>query len=327
MIAVAFVMDFILGDPKGAPHPVRAMGRAAQSLERMARKRIPNPKLAGVVTVLVLVSTTYGVSRGLLESLGNLSSQLPLILETLLIYSSLATRSLFDESYPVLVKLRQGDDGQARSHLQNIVGRDTQHMNRKQITRAAVETISENTVDGVVAPLFYASIGGAPLALTYKCINTLDSMFGYKNEIYIHFGWASARLDDAVNWLPARIAGPLMVFSATLFGLNGKRAWVTMLRQGQNHLSPNAGIPEAVVAGSLGVELGGPQCYQGRMVEKPTIGEAIREIEPEDIFRSHQILFATALIALVLFLSLRMGIDNGKEVDLDKIKMLFLASK
>jgi len=171
IIGVAFVMDLILGDPKGAPHPVRAMGKAAKSLERMTRKRIHNPKLAGAVTVLILVSTTYAVSRGLLESLGNLSPQLPVIIETLLIYTSLATRSLFDESYPVLVKLRQGDEDQARSHLQYIVGRDTQHMNQKEITRAAVETISENTVDGVVAPLFYACIGGAPLALTYKCIN------------------------------------------------------------------------------------------------------------------------------------------------------------
>jgi len=188
-----------MGDPKGAPHPVRAMGKVAKSLERITRKRIHNPKLAGSVTVLILVSTTYAVSRGLLESLGNLSPQLPVIIETLLIYTSLATRSLYDESYPVLVKLRQGDEDQARSHLQYIVGRDTQHMDRKKITRAAVETISENTVDGVIAPLFYACIGGAPLALTYKCINTLDSMFGYKNEAYIHFGWASARLDDATK--------------------------------------------------------------------------------------------------------------------------------
>ena len=313
IIGVAFVMDLVLGDPKGAPHPVRAMGKVAKSLERITRKRIHNPKLAGSVTVLILVSTTYAVSRGLLESLGNLSPQLPVIIETLLIYTSLATRSLYDESYPVLVKLRQGDEDQARSHLQYIVGRDTQHMDRKKITRAAVETISENTVDGVIAPLFYACIGGAPLALTYKCINTLDSMFGYKNEAYIHFGWASARLDDAVNWLPARIAGPLMVLSTTLLGLNGKRAWSTMLRHGQNHLSPNAGIPEAVVAGSLGVELGGPQYYQGRMVAKPTIGEELREIETEDICKAHQILFATALLALVIFLSIRLGVDLMSE--------------
>jgi len=310
MVAVAFVMDLILGDPKGAPHPVRAMGKAAKFLERITRKRIHNSKLAGAVTVLILISTTYVMSRGLLESFRYLNHQLSFVMETLLIYTSLATRSLYDESSPVLVKLRQGDEGQARSHLQNIVGRDTQHLNQKQITRATVETVSENTVDGVVAPLFYACIGGAPLALTYKCINTLDSMFGYKNETYIHFGWASARLDDAVNWLPARLAGPLMVISATLLGLNGKRAWNTMLRDGQNHLSPNAGIPEAVVAGALGVELGGPQYYQGRIVEKPTLGEALREIEPEDIFRSHQILFATAILALILFLSMRLGVDS-----------------
>jgi len=307
MIGIAFVMDLILGDPKGAPHPVRAMGKAAKSLERITRKKIRNQKLAGSVTVLILVTGTYAVSFSFLESLRQVNTQLSFVMETLLIYTTLATRSLYDESHPVQIALSQGDHDQARCHLKNIVGRDTQNLNRKQITRATVETVSENTVDGVVAPLFYACIGGAPLALTYKCINTLDSMFGYKNKVFIHFGWASARLDDIVNWLPARLAGPLMVLAATLFGLNGKRGWTTMWRQGQNHLSPNAGIPEAVVAGSLGVELGGPQYYQGKMIDKPTIGEAVREIETEDIFRSHQILFATALLALGLFLFLRMG--------------------
>jgi len=247
------------------------------------------------------------VSWSWLELFRQVDGQLYFVMETILIYTALATRSLYDESHPVLVALHNGDLDKARSQLQNIVGRDTGHLNQQQIARATVETVSENTVDGVVAPLFYACIGGAPLALTYKCINTLDSMFGYKNEAYIHFGWASARLDDVANWLPARVPGPLMAFAATLLGLNGKRALTTMWRQGQNHLSPNAGIPEAVVAGALGVELGGPQYYQGRILENPTIGEAYREIEPEDISRSHKILFTAALLALVLFLCLRMG--------------------
>lgn len=307
MIGIAFVMDWILGDPKGVPHPVRVMGKGAKWLEKLTRNNIRNQKLAGSVTVLILVLATYAGSLGLIESLRYWNEPLSVLVEIVLIYTTFATRSLYDESYPVLVALRQGDDDQARCHLQNIVGRDTGQLNRQQITQAAVETVSENTVDGVVAPLFYACIGGAPLALTYKCINTLDSMFGYKNETYIHYGWAAARLDDVVNWLPARLTGPLMVIAVTLLGLNGKRALTTMLRDGQNHLSPNAGIPEAVAAGSLGVALGGPQYYQGRMVEKPTIGEALREIEPEDIFRVHKILFLTALLAVFLFLSIRVA--------------------
>jgi adenosylcobinamide-phosphate synthase len=307
MIGIAFVMDWILGDPKGVPHPVRVMGKGAKWLEKLTRNNIRNQKLAGSVTVLILVLATYAGSLGLIESLRYWNEPLSVLVEIVLIYTTFATRSLYDESYPVLVALRKGDDDQARCHLQNIVGRDTGQLNRQQITQAAVETVSENTVDGVVAPLFYACIGGAPLALTYKCINTLDSMFGYKNETYIHYGWAAARLDDVVNWLPARLTGPLMVIAVTLLGLNGKRALTTMLRDGQNHLSPNAGIPEAVAAGSLGVALGGPQYYQGRMVEKPTIGEALREIEPEDIFRVHKILFLTALLAVFLFLSIRVA--------------------
>ena len=310
MIGFAFVLDLVLGDPKGTPHPVKIMGGAAKYLERITRKRIKNQKFAGSITVLILVTITYGISRGFLESTRQLNHQFYFVIETLLIYTSLATRSLYDESRPILVQLRQGDQHMARLHLKEIVGRDTEHLNGKEIVRATVETIAENTIDGVVAPLFYACIGGAPLALTYKCINTLDSMFGYKNETYFHFGWASARLDDVASWLPARIGGPLMVLAASILGLNGKRAWITMLRDGQNHLSPNAGIPEAVVAGALEVELGGPQSYQGQRVEKPTIGEELREIEPEDIFRSHQILFATALLALVVFLSVRVGMNT-----------------
>lgn len=307
MIGIAFVVDLLLGDPKGAPHPVRAMGKAAKLIERITRSKIYNQKLAGLVTVLILVGGTYLVSWCLLESFLQVNSQLYFVVETILIYTTLATRSLYDESRPVWVALHQGDLEKARGYLRNIVGRDTGHLSEQQITRATVETVSENTVDGVVAPLFYACIGGAPLALTYKCINTLDSMFGYKNEEYIQFGWASARLDDGANWVPARITGPIMALAATLLGLNGKRAWTTMWQEGQNHLSPNAGIPEAVVAGALGVELGGPQSYQGRVLEKPTIGGACREIEPEDIIKSHKILFMTALLALVLFLALRMG--------------------
>lgn len=307
MIGIAFVMDLILGDPKKAPHPVKAMGKGAKWLEKLTRNNIRNQKLAGSVTVLILVVVTYAMSWGVLDELWLWNEPLSVLVEIVLIYTTFATRSLYDESHPVLAALREGDDDQARCHLQNIVGRDTGQLNRQQITQATVETVSENTVDGVVAPLFYACIGGAPLALTYKCINTLDSMFGYKNETYIHYGWAAARLDDVVNWLPARVTGPLMVVSAALLGLNGKRALTTMLRDGQNHLSPNAGIPEAVAAGSLGVALGGPQYYQGRMVEKPTIGEALREIEPEDIFRVHKILFLTALLALGFFLSIRVA--------------------
>ena len=197
MIGIAFVMDLLLGDPKGAPHPVRAMGRAAKSLERIARKKIRNQKLAGLITVLVLVVGTYFVSWSLLESFLQVNSQLYFFMETILIYTTLATRSLYDESRPIQVALQEIDLDKARSQLQNIVGRDTGHLNQQQIARATVETVSENTVDGVVAPIFYACIGGAPLALTYKCINTLDSMFGYKNEAYIHFGWASARLASA----------------------------------------------------------------------------------------------------------------------------------
>jgi adenosylcobinamide-phosphate synthase len=307
MIGIAFILDLLVGDPKWFPHPVKGIGRAANYFERRTRKYL-KPKLAGIITVLIMVIGTYVISLGLIKVISNWNLQLGLLVEIFLIHTSLATRSLYNESKPVLAELRQYNDGQAKFYLQKIVGRDTHNMTTKEIIRATVETVSENIIDGVIAPMFFAFFGGAPLALTYKCINTMDSMFGYKNDKYINFGWASARLDDIANWLPARIGGPVMVIAASLIGQNGKRAWSTMLKDGQNHLSPNAGIPEAVMSGALGVELGGSQHYQGRFVEKPLIGKRVREILPNDISTSHQILFITALLTLMIFVTIRLTI-------------------
>lgn len=308
MVGIAFFMDLIFGDPKWFPHPVKIMGGVSSFLERLNRKLFNNLKLAGVATVFTMVIATYCICLGLVKSAIVFAPNIGFMVEVFFIYTSLATRSLYDESYPVLKELRQDNKDKAKHHLQNIVGRDTQNMNSTDITKATVETISENTIDGVIAPMFYACIGGAPLALTYKCINTMDSTFGYKNERYIKFGWAAARLDDLANWIPARIGGPLMVIASGLLGQNGKRSLATMLRDGQNHLSPNSGIPEAAMAGSLGVELGGSHYYQGRLVKKPVIGKNIKEIEPNDISISHKILFITAFEAIAIFISLRLAL-------------------
>jgi adenosylcobinamide-phosphate synthase len=311
IMGIAFILDLTFGDPNWFPHPVKAMGAASSYFEGLTRKYINKQKLAGIITVLLIIVGTYVTCFGLIEIISNWNLQIGFMVEIFLIYTSLATRSLYDESYPVLVELRQGNEIEAKRHLKKIVGRDTENMNSTQITKATVETISENTIDGVVSPMFYAFIGGAPLALTYKCINTMDSMFGYKNDKYINFGWAAARLDDLANWMPARIGGLVMVIAAWLLGQNGKRSWATMLQDGQNHLSPNSGIPEAAVAGALGVELGDSQYYQGRLVEKPVIGQSVREIQPNDISISHQILFVTAFVALTIFTSMRLAIFSN----------------
>lgn len=307
-IALAFLLDLILGDPRKLPHPVRGLGRLAEYFEKVFRGKFKNQKLAGVVMVITMIVFTYGATRGFLEALRSLNAHLHFWAETILIYTSLSVRGLYDESRPVETLLRKGDLQGARDHLRWIVGRDTHDMDQQGVIRATVETVAENTVDGVIAPLFYAFIGGAPLALAYKCINTLDSMFGHKNQTYIQFGWASARLDDCAGWIPARLGGPIMIAAAFLAGPNGRSAWATMIRDGQKHLSPNAGIPEAVMAGALGIQLGGPQRYQGRLAEKPFLGTAFREVDVDDIARSHHMLFAASFLALIFFMLTRNSI-------------------
>lgn len=305
MVGLAFVLDLVLGDIRQLPHPVRWIGGAATWMERRVRPGITHQKLAGCLTTLILISGTYGTAWSLLAGLQAIDASLHFIMETTLLYTTLSTRGLYDESRPVLLHLRAGNLEKARESLRWIVGRDTRHLDRKETVRATVETVAENTVDGVVAPLFYACIGGAPLALAYKCANTLDSMFGYRNERYREFGWASARFDDAANWLPARLGGPLLAMSAWVVGLNGRNAWRTMWRDGHKHLSPNAGIPEAAVAGALSVQLGGTQSYRGQWLEKPAIGTNLKALETEDIARSHRLLFAASALTLLSFLAVR----------------------
>lgn len=303
-IVLAFLLDLTIGDPERFPHPVRMMGRAAEAMEHWSRRVFPDPMQAGRITAFGLVAGVYGFTWVLLIMLGRIHPLLETLGSIYFIYASLSVRSLYDESLPVLEHLNNQQLGLARKELSNIVGRDTENLNPQEITRATVETVSESAVDGIVSPLFYAVLGGAPLAMAFKGVSTLDSMFGYRNEKYERFGKASARMDDAANWLPARIGGALMAAASSVLGFDGKRAFKTMLRDGQNHLSPNAGIPEAAMAGALGVQLGGVNYYQGAPIKKPAIGDDIRRLEPEDISKSHKIMFVTALLTLFFFLGI-----------------------
>jgi adenosylcobinamide-phosphate synthase len=281
------------------------MGQCASYLEERTRVIFSHPKLAGLVTTILMIVGTYFVCWALLWGVGKVSLNLEFIVETLMIYTALSIRCLYDESKRVLVQLRLDNLKLARKYLSRIVGRDTEKLNQQEVAKATVETIAENTVDGIIAPLFFACIGGGALALTYKCINTMDSMFGYKNERYFDFGFYPAKLDDLVNWFPARIGGIIIATMSVFCGLRAKDSFATLVRDGQNHASPNAGIPEAAVAGALGIQLGGVNYYQGERVEKPCIGVAFRESSTEDIEKTHQLMFASALAALIIFLTLR----------------------
>ena len=300
-IILAYLLDIWIGDPKNFPHPVRWIGQGAKVLETRTRRAVFNPLVAGgVTTVFLLLIAIFGAWI-LLWVLGRIHPYLEVCGSVYIIYACLSVRSLYEESKPVSGYLYKNQVEEARVSLSHIVGRDTESLDKSEITRATVETVAENTIDGIVAPLFYACLGGAPLVLGYKCINTLDSMFGYRNEVYEQFGKFPARLDDVANWVPARIGGVLMILASWICGYRGLQAWRIMLRDGGKHLSPNAGIPEAAMAGALGLQLSGPSSYEGISVNKPYIGDPLKEIETGDISRTHRVMFVTSFLSLAFF--------------------------
>jgi adenosylcobinamide-phosphate synthase len=276
VVLTAVLLDLVLGDPRWLPHPVVLMGRLITTLEKDLRRAVANERIAGVLLLLLTVTASGGLAFVLVQRAYALNPWSGFAFEAVLAWTCLAARSLHRESKLVADALAEGNLPEARRCLSYIVGRDTEHLDEADIWRAAIETVAENSSDGVIAPLFFLMLGGAPLAVAYKAVNTLDSMVGYRNERYLHFGWASARCDDLVNWLPARLTGLLMVCAAPLTGLNFRRSWWIMARDGRNHSSPNSGVPEAAAAGALGVQLGGTNLYFGQPVVKPTIGDADR---------------------------------------------------
>lgn len=241
------------------------------------------------------------VPGGILYLAYHLSFYLGLAVESFMCYQILATKSLKVESDRVYQELQSGDITRARKAVSMIVGRDTQNLTAEGVTKAAVETVAENTSDGVIAPLFYMVIGGAVLGFGYKAVNTMDSMVGYKNEKYQYFGTVAAKFDDVVNYIPARLSAWIMILAAAITHMDWKHAKKIFLRDRYNHKSPNSAQTESVMAGALDVQLAGDAWYFGKLCPKPTIGDAIQKIEPEDIRRSHTLLYGTAVLALVLF--------------------------
>jgi adenosylcobinamide-phosphate synthase len=291
-IIAGFLLDLLLGDPHTFPHPVRFIGKLTELLEKFLRK-FKREKISGVFLTIIVVLTSFILTYYI--------SSISIIIEIILIYTMFAARSLAAEGKTVYKFLEANDLKSARQHIAFLVSRDTKNMKEKDIVRAAIETVSENIVDGIISPMFYIFIGGAPLGMAYKAASTLDSMVGYKNEKYIKFGWASARLDDILNFIPARItAFALIPAAAFLCGLNVKNCVRIMLRDRLNHSSPNSAHPESAVAGALGVQLGGPTSYFGKLTDKPFIGEPLRKLEKKDILRSIRIMYATSVIGLAV---------------------------
>ena len=305
-----FLLDALFGDPAWLPHPVVLMGRCISALEkhlRTALPKTPRGELAGGAAVAaVLPLGTLAVTGLACWAAAKLHPALGLALQMLWCGQALAAKGLAQESRNVYKELAKGDLPAARRAVARIVGRDTQNLTAAGVTRAAVETVGENASDGVIAPLLYMLLGGAPLALTYKAINTMDSMLGYKNEKYLYFGRCAAKLDDAANWLPSRLAALLWVAAAALTGNSARGAWRIWRRDRRRHASPNSAQPESACAGALGVQLAGPAYYFGEYYDKPTIGDPLREIEPRDILRANRMMYAESLLALVLGLAVRL---------------------
>lgn len=312
ILLLAFVLDLIFGDPHWLYHPVRFIGKLIEWGEKRLRPRFPKTpggeRTAGTLLAVFVVAVSFLLPLLLLWGLRLIHPVCAFIAEVFFCYQILAVRSLKTESMKVYAALKEGDLSKARKALSWIVGRDTENLSEEQVAKAAVETVAENTSDGVVAPLLFLAVGGAPLGFLYKAINTLDSMIGYKNERYLHFGRFAAKLDDAANFIPARVTALLTILSAFLLRFDGKAAFRIWKRDRKNHTSPNSAQSEAAVAGALGLCLGGDNYYFGKLVHKPTIGDETRFAEPEDIRRVNRLLYLTAVLGLLLFAGLRAGV-------------------
>lgn len=303
-VVAGFLLDALLGDPRRIPHPIVAMGNAIAWLEPRLRAAFPDTpsgaRRAGVVLVAVLCAGSFGATWCLIAVAGLVHPLLGFAVETWLCYQALAACELRRQSMRVVRELTREGLPAARRAVGMIVGRDTEALDERGVLKAAVETVAENTADGVVGPLVYLIVGGAPLGMLYKAVNTMDSMVGYKNERYLDFGRAAARVDDVLGFIPARLAALCMIAAAPAAGLSAEGAWRIWRRDRFNHASPNSAQTESAMAGALGVELAGSAVYFGKLVEKPTMGDATRPIEREDVRRANRLMVLASALSLVV---------------------------
>lgn len=304
-LLLGFFIDLLLGDPHSIPHPVVWIGKLITAVEKVVRRIFPKTvrgeNIAGGVLWLVVAGVSTAVPALLLYAAYRLHPAAGLALESIMCWQILATKSLRDESMKVYAALKEGVPENYRRAVSMIVGRDTAELDDLAVTRAAVETVAENASDGVIAPMLFLALGGAPLGFFYKAANTMDSMLGYVEMPYKNIGLVPAKMDDVLNYIPARLSALLMLAAGALLRLDAKNGWRIWRRDRRNHASPNSAQTESVCAGLLGVRLAGDACYHGVLHKKPYIGDARREIEYEDIPRAGRLLYATAALSLLLF--------------------------
>ncbi|MFL8801034.1 MULTISPECIES: adenosylcobinamide-phosphate synthase CbiB [unclassified Clostridioides] len=302
-IYIGYVADLIVGDPYSFPHPVRFIGKLINFTQGIIRKVFKSDKqlkFGGFILWFITVGITYLITYSIVK-LFSFNGLLSVVVNGFIIYTTLATKCLKEEALKIYNVLKTGDIEKSRTQLSYIVGRDTTTLSESEIIRATVETVAENTVDGIIAPMFYAFIGGAPLAMVYKAINTLDSTVGYKNEKYKDIGFASAKIDDVANYIPARISVVLMTIGSFFLRYNYRNCFKISIRDRKNHKSPNCAFSEGAVSGALGIQLGGTNVYFGEKVYKPTIGDKLREIDKEDIIKTNKIMYASSFVSILVF--------------------------
>ncbi|MCX8119074.1 MAG: adenosylcobinamide-phosphate synthase CbiB [Desulfobacterota bacterium] len=302
-LSLAYVADWIFGDPKGFPHPVKLIGRAIQFFEKRWLREGDSTfrqRLWGGILMVLIVGGAGLITWGVIRMAGWIHPTLSSLLTVFFAYTTLATQNLYVEVREIVNDLEKGELSKARTGVGYLVSRDTGQLDEGEVCRALIETTSENTSDGIVAPLFYLTLGGPPLAMAYKALSTLDSMIGYKNERYRYFGWASARADDLANFIPARMTVLFFTLSSLLLRKDWRGAWRVAWRDGGKNPSPNSGYPEAAVAGALNIQLGGENYYFGRRTQKPLIGDPGNRITIQEVKASLHLMIATSLIAALV---------------------------
>lgn len=310
-IIIGFVIDSFIGDPYNLPHPIRLIGRLISKLEKFIRKRFRNLHTGGVFLALTVIFISAVVPFFILYFYYRLNIIFGILIEGIFCYYLIAPKCLRNESMKVYSAIKIKDTEKARKAVSMIVGRDTQCLDESGIIKAAVETVAENTSDGVTAPIMYMSLGGAVFGFIYKAVNTMDSMIGYKNDKYINLGRFAAKLDDAFNFIPSRLTAAVMILSAYILGMNGKNAFRIWKRDRRKHASPNSAQTEAVCAGALEIRLAGDAYYFGKLHKKESIGDDIRPIENEDIRRANKLMYCTSIIVLIVSVSIRGIIFGG----------------
>ena len=306
IMILGYIMDLVFGDPYWFPHPVRFIGKLISKTEKFIRKHAKSEeslKYWGILMWLVPVVTTAVVTTFIVK-IASFNKYVEIFVSAFIIYTTLSTKCLKDEATKIYKVLETGDIKKSRVQLSYIVGRDTTNLSQSEIIRATVETVAENTVDGTISPMFYGFLFGPVGAMTYKAINTLDSMVGYKNDKYLNLGCVSAKLDDVANFIPARLTAIFMPLGAFLCGMNGINSFKIAIRDRKNHKSPNCAFAEGAAAGAIGVQLGGTNIYFGQEVYKPTIGDKKRELENYDIVRMNKLMYATTANALLILSAL-----------------------